>query len=66
MEYLKGTKSELEAYNDEVVAGENYIGATIKWSEIIKVENEFYIAFNEKYPSELEKVTELIIPFLGD
>jgi hypothetical protein len=61
MEYLKGTQAELEAYNDEVVAGENYVGTTLKWSEIIEVENEFYIAFNEKYPSDLVKVNEIPI-----
>jgi hypothetical protein len=61
MEYLKGTKQQLEAYNDEVVVGENYLGITNRWAEIIEIESEYYIAFNEKYPSNLEKVNEIPI-----
>lgn len=56
-EYLKGTIEQLEAYNNEVAKGENYQGSTTRWADVIEVEGEFYIAFNEKYPSELEKVS---------
>lgn len=61
MEYLKGTKAQLEAYNKEVVKGEKYKGTTTQWAEIKLVGKQFYIAFNEKYPSKLEKVNELPI-----
>lgn len=61
MTYLKGTKEELEAYNEEVTIGENYQGGTTQWAEIIETEEGLYIAYNEEYPSELEKVEELTI-----
>ena len=61
MKYLKGTIQQLEAYNNEVTKGENYQVSTKKWDEIQEIEGSFYITFNENYPSELEKVDELLI-----
>lgn len=55
MEYLKGTKEQLEAYNEEVTKGECYQGSTQCWSDVQEIEGEFFIAFNENYPSDLEK-----------
>ena len=62
MEYLKATKKQCEDYNSIVNAGEKYDGiSTTQWAEVTEIEGLFYIAFNEKYPSELTKVKELPI-----
>lgn len=60
MEYLKGTIKQLESYNDEVTLGENYQDSTNRWAEVIEANGEYFIPFNDKYPSELEKVNEII------
>lgn len=61
MKYLKGTSEQLEAYNNEVTLGENYQEGTTQWAEVIEIEGEYFIPFNEKYPSELEKINEIPI-----
>lgn len=61
MQYLKGTSEQLEAYNNEVTLGENYQEGTTQWAEVIEIEGEYFIRFNEKYPSELEKINEIPI-----
>ena len=43
MPYYKGTQQECEAYDDEVVAGENYGESTTNWAEIIEVQGGWYI-----------------------
>jgi hypothetical protein len=63
MKYLKGTLEKLEAYNEKVSIGENYHDTTSKWADVIEVEGGFYIAFNEKYPSDLEKIDNLPVGF---
>jgi len=59
MEYIKGTKQECEAYNDEVTQGENYQGSTSKWSNVIKIKDEYFILKHPKYATELEILNQL-------
>lgn len=62
MPYYKGTLQECEAYDDEVVAGENYGQSTTNWADIIEVDGDWYIIKAEPpmatkvYTSTMEEV----------
>ena len=59
MEYIKGTKKQCQAYNDEVTKGQGYQGSTSGWSMIHEINGNFYIKVNPNYPTKLTKVKEL-------
>ena len=55
MAYYIGTKTACEAYNNEVTQGEEYNGATTKWSEVIRhaTLSKFCIKAHKSYPSNM-------------
>ena len=65
MAYYKGTYEQCEAYDNEVVAGENYGPTTTNWSDPVEVSGDWYIMKAEPpmatqvYTSEMEQVTNL-------
>ena len=59
MQYIKATKKQCEAYNEEVKQGENYQGSTNKWSEVIEIKSSYYISKHPNYSTELEIVKKL-------
>lgn len=59
MQYLTWTNEELEAYNQLVTNWENYNWTTTRWADIIEINWKNYIAYNEKYFSNLEICTNL-------
>lgn len=59
MQYIKSTKEQCEAYNNEVTQGENYQGSTTQWAEVQEIEGGFYIAVHPDYTTELETVSKL-------
>lgn len=67
MAYYKGTYEQCEAYDDEVVAGENYGPSTTNWAEAVEIDGDWYIMKAEPpmatkvYTSEMEEVQELPI-----
>lgn len=61
MQYIKATKKQCEAYNQEVTQGENYQGSTSQWAEVQEIEGSFYIAVHPDYTTELETVNKLPI-----
>lgn len=67
MAYYKGTEAQCEAYNTEVVQGENYTGGTTRWAAVHHIEGECYILKAEPpmatmtYTSELIEVEQLPI-----
>lgn len=67
MPYYKGTYEQCEAYDNEVVAGENYGESTTNWAESVEINGDWYIMKAEPpmatrvYTSEMEEVQELPI-----
>lgn len=61
MQYIKATKQQCQAYNNEVTQGENYQGSTTQWAEVQEIEGSFYIAVHPNYTTELLTVNELPI-----
>ena len=59
MQYIKATKKQCEAYNEEVKQGENYQSTTSQWAKVIEIQGNFYIAKHPKYSTELEIVKKL-------
>lgn len=62
MAYYIGTKTQCDAYNNEVTQKENYQGSTTKWASITyhpTINDKCAIVANEKYTSELEMVEVL-------
>jgi Holliday junction resolvasome RuvABC ATP-dependent DNA helicase subunit len=59
--YYTGTQQQCEAYNQEVTQGENYVGGTTRWANVIThpTEDKFAIIAHEKYSSELEMLEVL-------
>jgi hypothetical protein len=57
--YIKATEAECLAYDNEVTAGENYTGGTIRWAEPIEIDGFNYIPVHEKYPTSLTTVAEM-------
>lgn len=43
MPFYKGTFQECEAYDDEVVAGENYGPSTTNWATPVEIDGDWYI-----------------------
>lgn len=67
MAYYKGTYEQCEAYDNEVVAGENYGQSTTNWADAVEINGDWYIMKAEPpmatkvYTSEMEEVQELPI-----
>jgi len=59
--YYKGTKTECDAYNAFVTAGQNYIGTTTQWAEPYEADGFWYIIKNSNYLSEMEEVEAMPI-----
>lgn len=54
--YIKATKEECEAYDEEVTQGESYSGNTIRWETPQEIEGDWYISIHPNYPTELTTV----------
>jgi hypothetical protein len=54
--YLKGTKAQCEAYNQEVINKEHFVSSTTGYANVDAHQNgvDFSIFKNPKYESELE------------
>jgi hypothetical protein len=54
--YLKGTKAQCEAYNQEVINKEHFVDSTTGYSKVDAHQNgvDFSILIHPKYKSELE------------
>lgn len=61
MVWYKGTESQANAYNDEVSEAQNYKGKTQKYSPVIEIEGNFYVAKHSDFSSEMEEVNKLPI-----
>ena len=59
--YYKGTKTECDAYNAFVTAGQNYIGTTTQWAEPYEIDGFWYFIKNSNYLSEMEEVEAMPI-----
>jgi hypothetical protein len=55
MQYIKGTKAQVEAYNEEVTTGEG-LYPPYHWSHVWDIEGHCYCTYSPDYPTELEKV----------
>lgn len=66
MPYYKGTLSECESYNQDVILGENYHPGTTNWADISHIGSNYYIlkaeppVASKSYTSTtMEEVAEL-------
>lgn len=59
MAFYKGTQKQCEDYDNFVSQKENYQGTTIKWSEVMEIEEEFFIAKHPSYSSDMVEVDKL-------
>ena len=62
--YYKGTKTECEAYNNEVYNGTESMKQdffTTSYASILEIENNFYILKHKDFNSNMEEVNELPI-----
>jgi len=62
--YYKGTKTECEAYNNEVYNGTESMKQdffTTSYASILEIENNFYILKHKDFNSNMEEVSELPI-----
>lgn len=59
--HYTGTQKQCEDYNNLVNKSQNYAGTTTKWSEVIEIEGQFFIAKHPLYWSEMDEVNELPI-----
>lgn len=57
--YYKGTIEQCEAYNSNVVSVEKYKGITNKWSDVMEIEGNYYVAKHSDFESEMEEVDKL-------
>jgi len=65
MSFYTGTLQECEAYDDEVVAGENYGSSTTNWATVIEINGGYYIQKAEPpyatkvYTSSMQEIQNL-------
>jgi hypothetical protein len=59
MQFYKGTFEQCKAYDDYVTLNINYQGTTTHWSEVFKIQEEYYVVRHISYPSDMEYVEEL-------
>lgn len=61
MAWYKGTEQQVKTYNDEVSASRNYTGEIQKWSPVMEIESNYYVAKHPDFDSEMEEVDSLPI-----
>ena len=56
--YYKGTQQECLAYDQDVIANENYY-QNDNWANPVEIDGSWYILKHEKYEADMELVNEL-------